>query len=101
MTVEVNEKEELGMNYHQACRLINMQVVPLGSTINGKTVTALLIVPQDPDGIVQAFNEWLEGKTSTSAYQQYDGLQVLVVLDDCLAYSLSLQQALTLIGNVS
>ena len=101
MTVEVKEKEELGMNYHQACRLINMQVVPLGSIINGRTVTALLIVPQDPDGILQAFNEWLAGKTPTSAYQQYDGLQVLVVLDGCLAYSLPLQQALVLVDNVS
>lgn len=101
MTIEVKEKEELGMNYHQACRLINMQVVPLGSTINGRTVTALLIVPQDPEGMVRVFNEWVAGKTPTSAYQQYDGLQVLVVLDDCLADSLPLQQALSLIGNVS
>ncbi|KQB98644.1 hypothetical protein AQF98_21640 [Pedobacter sp. Hv1] len=85
-----------GMNYHQACKLISMQLVPLGSRIDGRTVTGLLVVPKDIKGVVMVFDEWLNQKPSTIAYKQYDHLDVLVVLDNSLAYSRSIFEVLQL-----
>lgn len=85
-----------GMNYHQACKLISMQLVPVGSIVDGRVVTGLLIVPKDIKGMMMVFDEWLNQKRSTIAYEQYDDLDVLVVLDHTLAYSRSIHEVLQL-----
>jgi len=96
MTSTIYNGDPQGMNYHQACKLISMQVLPLGSTVDGRTVTGLLIVPKDTKAISLVFDEWLNQKPSTIAYEQYESLDVLVVLDNDLSYSRSIHEVLPL-----
>lgn len=82
------------MNFHQACRLRSMNLIEVGSLINGRVVSGLLIVPVGHKDLQVFFADWEMGLFPERAYQSYDNLEILVVLDNSLVHSIPLYEAL-------
>lgn len=82
------------MNFHQACKLCSMNIIKVGSLIKGRVVSGLLIVPIGHKDLQAFFADWQMGLFPERAYQSYDNLEILIVLDNNLAHSIPLKEVL-------